>query len=267
MKKVVLCVLYLLTLAAVAQPIQPPKMPVFPTDKYASFEDFLAKQSAIAIDSAQVIRFKVTFYIDNLGTVSYPTVFYHTNETDANRLFNTIQKSPKWSTEGMNEAYMTLVEKSIQIKNGQWEAKTKLMSYKRTSLNLEALKNQSVVVFMPQSEGPKPVLVEEEPEPVYVSQQIETKPEFPGGVKEFYKLIAKNYRTPNVSALSGTVIVSFVIEKDGTLTELKVLRDLGYGTGEEAIRVLKMSPLWQPGRQSGQPVRCSYTIPIKIINK
>lgn len=262
-----LCVMYLLTLVAVAQPIQPPKMPVFPSDKYASFEDFLAKQSAIAIDSTQVIHFKVTFYIDNQGTVYYPTVFFHANEADANRLFNTLLQSPKWRMEGVQSEYMTLVQKSIRITKGQWEAKTKLMNYKSSSLNLDTLKSQSVVAYLPQSDGPKPVLVEEEPEPVYVSQQIETKPEFPGGVKEFYKLIAKNYRTPNVSALSGTVIVSFVIEKDGTLTELKVLRDLGYGTGEEAIRVLKMSPLWQPGRQLGQPVRCSYTIPIKIINK
>jgi hypothetical protein len=264
-KKLLLLGLCLWAVLTVAQPIQPPKMPVFPTDKYASFEDFLAKQSAMAIDTAQVIRFKVSFYIDNQGTVHFPTVFYHTNEADALRLYNTIQKSPKWSTEGMNEAYMTLVEKSIQIKNGQWEAKTKLMSYKRTSLNWDALKSQSVVVYMPNDEGPKTELVEDKSEPVYSFSAIETKPEFPGGMEAFYKFIGKAFKTPDIPGLKGNVFLSFVIEKDGSLSEIKVLRDVGYGTGEEAVRVLKSSPKWKPATQRGRPVRCKYSLPIKII--
>ncbi|SHF38008.1 TonB protein C-terminal [Flavobacterium fontis] len=261
-----LCVMYLLTLVAVAQPIQPPKMPVFPLDKYASFEDFLAKQSAIAIDSTQVIHFKVTFYIDNQGTVCFPTVFFHANEADANRLFNTLLQSPKWRMEGVQSEYMTLVEKSIRITKGQWEAKTKFMSYKSSSLNLDALKSQSVVAYMPQGEESKPVLVEEEPEPVYASHQTEIKPEFPGGQKAFYSFIGKAFKAPDVPGFNGTVFVSFVIEKDGTLAEIKVLRDAGYGTGEEAVRVLKSSPKWQPATQRGVPVRCRYSIPIKIKN-
>lgn len=93
---------------------------------------------------------------------------------------------------------------------------------------------------------------------------VETKPDFKGGIKEFYNYIGKNFRVPNVNKLSGKVIVSFVVEKDGSLTDIKVIRDIGYGTGEEAIRVLKNSPTWIPGYQSGKPVRVMYTLPIVI---
>ena len=93
---------------------------------------------------------------------------------------------------------------------------------------------------------------------------IEKKPEFPGGVGAFYKYIANNYKLPNVKKLNGKVYVAFVIDVDGSIIELKVLKDLGYGTGEEAIRVLKESPKWIPGEQNGQPVRVKYALPIAL---
>jgi protein TonB len=93
---------------------------------------------------------------------------------------------------------------------------------------------------------------------------IEKKPEFPGGVGAFYKYIGNNYRTPSVQGLSGKIYVNFVIEKDGSIVEVKILRDLGYGTGEEAVRVLSESPKWSPGMQNGQPVRVLYSLPITI---
>ena len=60
------------------------------------------------------------------------------------------------------------------------------------------------------------------------------------------------------------MIVTFVIEKDGSLTDIKVIRDIGYGTGEEAIRVLKECKKWIPAEQNGQKVRVQYTLPISI---
>jgi protein TonB len=98
----------------------------------------------------------------------------------------------------------------------------------------------------------------------YNYSSIDKKPEFPGGAGAFYKYIGNNYRTPNVQGLSGKVYVNFVIEKDGSVVEAKVIRDLGYGTGEEAVRVLKESPKWSPGIQNGKPVRVMYSLPITI---
>ncbi|MGK4566019.1 energy transducer TonB [Flavobacterium sp. 3HN19-14] len=73
----------------------------------------------------------------------------------------------------------------------------------------------------------------------------------------------KNFRTPD-EEVKGKVIVQFVVEKDGSLTDIKVVRDLGYGTGAEAIRVLKSAPKWKPGIQNGRAVRVLFSLPISI---
>ncbi len=99
---------------------------------------------------------------------------------------------------------------------------------------------------------------------IYNTAGIDVKPDFPGGIQEFYKFIGKNYKTPNVKNLKGKVFVMFVIEKDGSLTDIKVLRDIGHGTGEEAVRVLKECPKWLPGEQNGKKVRVLYSLPISI---
>ena len=99
---------------------------------------------------------------------------------------------------------------------------------------------------------------------IYNTAGIEVKPDFPGGMGEFYKYFARNYKTPNVKRLNGKVFVTFVIERDGSIVDIKVLREIGYGTGEEAIRVLNKSPKWIPGEQDGKKVRCSFTLPITI---
>lgn len=106
--------------------------------------------------------------------------------------------------------------------------------------------------------------VVEEDNTVYNTAGIEVKPDFPGGMDKFYNYIAKNYRTPEEEGLKGKVYVTFVVEKDGSLTDIKVLRDIGYGTGKEAIRVLKATPRWNPGEQNGKKVRCTFSLPISI---
>lgn len=99
---------------------------------------------------------------------------------------------------------------------------------------------------------------------IYSSVGIDVKPEFPGGISAFYKFIGDNYKSPDLPGLKGKVYLSFVIEKDGKVNEIKVLRDIGHGTGDEAMRILNLCPNWLPGEQNGQKVRCMYSIPIAI---
>ncbi len=102
--------------------------------------------------------------------------------------------------------------------------------------------------------------------PVYDVKGIEEKPEYPGGISAFTSFIGKNFNTPtDKNFKGGKVIASFVIEKDGSLTEIKILKEAGFGTGEEAIRVLKLAEKWTPAKQSGVPVRCAYVIPIQLV--
>lgn len=100
---------------------------------------------------------------------------------------------------------------------------------------------------------------------IYNSSGIEVKPEYPGGIEAFYKHISKNYRTPYDKAFKGgKVFITFVIEKDGSMTDMKVIRDPGFGTGEEAIRVLKLCEKWKPAEQNGKLVRTQFALPIAL---
>ncbi|OOV19767.1 energy transducer TonB [Flavobacterium sp. LM4] len=96
---------------------------------------------------------------------------------------------------------------------------------------------------------------------------IEKQPVFPGGMETFYKFIGENFKMPSKAAknnVSGKLYLQFVVEKEGSLSEIKVLKDLGYGLGREAIRVLKLSPQWTSGSVKGKPVRVLYSLPIQI---
>jgi len=94
---------------------------------------------------------------------------------------------------------------------------------------------------------------------------LEKAPEFKGGVNKFYKYLANTIRYPRDAAknnVTGTVILSFTIEKDGTPTNIEVKRSVYKSVNEEAIRVIKSSPRWTPATQRGLPVRVKYNIPI-----
>jgi outer membrane biosynthesis protein TonB len=71
---------------------------------------------------------------------------------------------------------------------------------------------------------------------------------------------------PTDVKLKGKVFVMFIIEKDGSITNANILRDIGYGTGDEMLRVIKLSPKWIPAKKDGLPVRVQYSIPITITN-
>ena len=94
---------------------------------------------------------------------------------------------------------------------------------------------------------------------------LEQYPEFPGGMDAFSRFLRKHLRYPDRAVeaeVAGKVFVSFIIEKDGRLTDIKVLKGIGYGCDEEATRVLKKSPAWKPGIQNNREVRVLYTIPL-----
>jgi hypothetical protein len=94
---------------------------------------------------------------------------------------------------------------------------------------------------------------------------LEFKPAYPGGMQAFYAYIAQNFSVPKSREFKGgKLIVSFVVEKDGSLTEMKVIKDIGFGTADEAFRILKASPKWIPGEQNGKKVRVYYTLPINL---
>lgn len=99
---------------------------------------------------------------------------------------------------------------------------------------------------------------------VFVAVQVKAEP--PGGMQAFQKQFISRFRTPDIdsSVKRLQVIVMFIVERDGSLTDIKVLRDPGYGAGKEAVRVLKNMPKWKPAVQNGRNVRSQFTLPITI---
>lgn len=94
---------------------------------------------------------------------------------------------------------------------------------------------------------------------------VEVMPEFTGGVVELYRWLGKNLNYPSAAVragVEGKVFVKFIVEKDGSISQLKVMKGIGFGCDEEALRVLKNMPKWSPGLQNGKPVRVYFTIPI-----
>ena len=94
---------------------------------------------------------------------------------------------------------------------------------------------------------------------------VEVQPQFPGGEDSLYNFIYSNLRYPQVAkdnAIEGRVFLRFVVEKDGSITNVKIIRDIGGGCGREAKRVVEMMPKWIPGKQNGKPVRVQFNMPI-----
>jgi len=103
---------------------------------------------------------------------------------------------------------------------------------------------------------------------IYDVGGVESYPEFPGGMAAWSKFIQKNLRYPYAAQDNGTqgkVFLSFVIEKDGSISDVSVLKGIGYGCDEEAVRVIKKSPRWKAGLQNNRAVRVRYTMPIGYV--
>ena len=112
-----------------------------------------------------------------------------------------------------------------------------------------------------------PEVVEDEVVEQEIFQIVEEMPSFPGGEVKLMEHIAKNIKYPQIAretGVQGRVFVGFVVEPDGSISNVKLLRGIGGGCDEEAMRVIKGLPKWKPGKQRGKAVRVSYQIPVNF---
>ncbi|GAB3931465.1 energy transducer TonB [Larkinella terrae] len=128
---------------------------------------------------------------------------------------------------------------------------------------------EEVIVAPEETAGPTKVeaAVEAAPKEDQIFTVVEQNPEFPGGMAALGQFLGKNIRYPPAASranVSGRVFVSFVVNTDGSIQDVSVLKGLGFGTDEEAMRVVKSMPKWRPGKQSGRPVRVKYNLPINF---
>ncbi|MCF6140430.1 energy transducer TonB [Flavobacterium sp. K77] len=102
---------------------------------------------------------------------------------------------------------------------------------------------------------------------IYNLAGLEILPSFPEGIVKFRNFLSKIYKKPHKQpALIVKIFATFVIEKDGTLSDIKIVYDIGFGTGQELLRVLKLSPKWIPGKQNNKKVRSLYSLVFTLPN-
>lgn len=110
-----------------------------------------------------------------------------------------------------------------------------------------------------------PVVVEEPEEEEQIFQVVEDDPQFPGGIQELMKYLQKNIKYPSIcqeQGIQGRVIVQFVVEKDGSIADVQVIKAVNPYLDKEAVRVVSTMPKWSPGKQRGKPVRVRFTLPV-----
>ena len=130
---------------------------------------------------------------------------------------------------------------------------------KDIEINAEVEQNEVIEEYV------APEVVEEEVVEQEIFQIVEEMPQFPGGEAKLMEYVAKNIKYPQIAretGIQGRVFVGFVVEPDGSISNVKLLRGIGGGCDEEAMRVIKSLPKWKPGKQRGKAVRVSYQIPV-----
>jgi len=121
-------------------------------------------------------------------------------------------------------------------------------------------------------ENPSELAVVEAPKaPVedktYEMFDIQKPPSFPGGEKELLKFLAENIKYPPLARennIQGNVALTFVVNKNGSVSDVSILRDIGGGCGKEAVRVVNSMPKWNPGEANGNPVKVRFTLPVRF---
>jgi TonB family protein len=221
------------------------RVPEFPGGLEA-FGKFLAsniKYPATAREQKIQGRVIITFVVEKDGSLSNERVVRGITDDLNNEALRVIKLSPHWQP-GMQNNRKVRVQYSVPI---NFALAPDADTTKAVTPTFSIASTQS---------GSDPVFT-----------SVEQVPEFKGGLEAFGKFLATNMKYPKAARdnnVQGRVIITFVVEKDGSLSNMKVVRGIGSGCDEEAVRVLSISPAWKPGIQNGKPVKVQYSVPISF---
>ena len=221
------------------------QMPKFPGDETKLMEHIAKniKYPQEARDKGIQGRVFIGFVIEKDGSVSNVKVLRGIDKECDAEAVRVISSLPKW-TPGMQEGKPVRVSYQIPINFKLTDEPSKQPAKKS---------DESKAKMQPDKNG--------------VYQIVEEMPSFPGGETKLMEYIAKNLTYPQEArdkGIDGRVFIGMVIEKDGSVSNVKVLRGIGGGCDEEAVRVINSMPKWKPGMMKGDPVPVSYQIPINF---
>jgi len=131
--------------------------------------------------------------------------------------------------------------------------------------NVKPAVKDSAYVLNDLETAPAPVAVKPNDDASFIT--VEEEPQFKGGMIAFNRFLSKNIQYPEAMLnknVQGKELITLTVEPDGSLSDIKAVRDIGFGAAKEVIRVLKLSPKWEPGYQNGHKVRVRYTVPISF---
>ena len=123
------------------------------------------------------------------------------------------------------------------------------------------------VIAQPAASEINSTVINQDPQEEQVFMVVEKMPEYPGGDEARVKFLVENVKYPEEArknGISGTVYITFIVEKDGKISNVKVLKGVDELLDNEALRVVKLMPVWQPGVQRGKPVRVQFNMPIQF---
>ena len=239
------------------------QMPEFPggTDALMKYVVSNIKYPQDAIDEGKSGRVFVSFIVERDGYVSNVKVKKGICESIDKEAVRVISSMPRWYAgmhkgEPVRVSYMMPIKFEARDLTGDSEtdaAMVRMEDENGHSYHIDRSVETTKTKMQPDKNG--------------VYQIVEEMPSFPGGEQALIDYVSKNVVYPQEARdkeISGRVFVSFVVEKDGSVNEVKVMRGIGGGCDEEAVRVIKSMPKWKPGKQEGKPVRVSYMMPINF---
>jgi TonB family protein len=241
------------------------QMPEFPGGMEAMME-FVAtniKYPQDAIDENIEGRMMVSFVVEKDGLVSNVKMLRGVCKSIDEEAMRVVRGMPRWKP-GMKDGKPARVAYQIPIvfKLGQMNNE-----HKTTVKTIVAGDDEHSCKASTATYPDNPAEDKMKPDKNGVYQIVEEMPEFPGGEKGLMEYASNNVKYPEEAKnknIAGRVFVSFIVEKDGSINEVKVLRGIGGGCDEEAVRVIKSMPKWKPGKQRGKPVRVKYTVPVNF---
>lgn len=195
-------------------------------------------------------RLLMSFIVEKDGTLSSIKALKDLGSGTAEEALRVLENSPKW-TAGMQNGRRVRVEYTLPIM-------------------IDVSKKEGPTIPSPKDETETtqdhPIKTGNSSSSMAL-EDIDQRPQPQEGMTNFLRYIGQNYAYPKeaeIAKVKGRVVVTFVVERDGSLTDVKIVRDLGYGTGEEAVRVIQNSEKWKPGYHNGEAVRVQYTLPIVL---
>lgn len=235
------------------------QMPQFPggMEKFMEYLKTNLKYPAVARQNYVQGKVFVRFIVEKDGSLTDVKIVRGIGngcDEEAQRL---VKSSPKWNPGIQNgtpvRVYYTLPVSFSLVVQVQQVVLTK------------ANPNADIIIDEPVGNADVKQVTNDDPNKIYTS--VEQEPLFPGGMQKLAEYLKTNLKYPAVARdnqVQGKVFVNFIVEKDGSLTDVKIVRGIGSGCDEEAQRLIKSSPKWRPGIQNGRAVRVYYTMPISF---